>query len=635
MAAHFSNPTAVTLVVAILLACGCGDKNQPGPPKNTSPEDPGVATPAPPRAESEFQNTAGEVTYVGSRQCAGCHTEQHATWKTSSHARSMIRVSPDDEPPDATFEHKKSGRAYEVLRVESKLRHRESLILQDGTKVPLSDHPLEFLVGSGRFSRTYLVELEGTLVESPVTWYAQRQAWDMSPGYDHKVHRSFRRRATHSCLLCHAGLVDPSPPRGFTFPHNEISIGCERCHGPGSRHVAHHAAADQEAGDTSRDSPDFSIVNPRRLDRSLAEAICQQCHLQADVKVTVRGRRPGDFRPGLPLSDERIEYRLTGAGPEMTVVGHVDQLRASRCYQQDQRLSCVTCHDSHNPHRPENAAARDRLARTKCLQCHQAGDCGETESTRMATQPVADSCASCHMPRVDTDIPHIAFRHHRIAVFRAETIKDTGDAEPSLAAADQLTTIQDLSRFSRAEQDRMLGLAYYRLHFQRPWQHGEFLARANKLLETAATTIRGDAALEAARAEIAWETRQVPAANRWANRVLDMHNVESSVRAMALHVKAQVLMERGDLKRAIPLIRELTTIRRDPLDWAQLGHCQSLAGDTAGAISSFEQVLVIAPGQGAIHKALAPLYERAGDSDKARKHRADARRLPPGGFRSR
>ncbi|MEE3366549.1 MAG: multiheme c-type cytochrome, partial [Planctomycetota bacterium] len=250
MAPHFSNPTAVTLVVAILLACGCGDKNQPGPPNNTSPGDPGVATPAPPRAESEFQNTGEEVTYVGSRQCAGCHTEQHATWKTSSHARSMIRVSPDDEPPDATFEHKKSGRAYEVLRVESKLRHRESLILRDGTKVPLSDHPLEFLVGSGRFSRTYLVELEGTLVESPVTWYAQRQAWDMSPGYDYRVHRSFRRRATHSCLLCHAGLVDPSPPRGLTVTHHEISIGCEPCQGPGSPHVAQHPATAQETGNT-------------------------------------------------------------------------------------------------------------------------------------------------------------------------------------------------------------------------------------------------------------------------------------------------------------------------------------------------------------------------------------------------
>ncbi|HAA52883.1 MAG TPA: hypothetical protein DCE43_24420 [Planctomycetaceae bacterium] len=635
MAAHFSNPTVVTLVIATLLACGCEDKNQPAPLNNASPEDPGVATPAPPREKSEFQNTAGEVTYVGSQRCVTCHAEQHATWKTSSHARSMIRVSPDDEPPDATFEHKKSGRAYEVLRVESKLRHRESLILQDGTKVPLSDHPLEFLVGSGRFSRTYLVELQGTLVESPVTWYAQRQAWDMSPGYDYKVHRSFRRRATHSCLLCHAGLVDPSPPRGFTFPHNEISIGCERCHGPGSRHVAHQASKEQETGDIGREAPDLSIVNPMRLERSLAEAICQQCHLQADVKVTVRGRRPGDFRPGLPLSDERIEYRLTGSGSEMTVVGHVDQLRASRCYQQDQSLSCVTCHDSHNPHRPENTAARDRLARTKCLQCHQAGDCGEAKTIRMATRPVADSCAGCHMPRVDTDIPHIAFRHHRIAVFPAETIKDMGDNQPNLAAADQLTTIQDLSRFSRAEQDRMLGLAYYRLHFQRPWQHGEFLARANRLLEAAGTTIRGDAALDAARAEIAWETRQVPAANRWANRVLDMHNVESSIRAMALHVKTQVLMERSDLKRAIPLLRELTTIRRDPLDWAQLGHCQSLSGDTAGAISSFEQVLVIAPGQGAIHKALAPLYQRAGNPDKARKHRAEARRLPPGGFRSR
>jgi len=633
-----SNRIALLLAIALPLCWGCGD--EPGADDKTPADTTAtaaVATPVPPRAESKFQNAAVDVDYVGSQRCVTCHADQHATWKTSSHAKSMTRVTSADEPPDAKFEHRKSGRVYEVARVESSLHHRESMVLKDGTVVPLSDHPLEYLVGSGRFSRTYLVELDGSLIESPITWYAQRQAWDMSPGYDHSIHRSFRRRATHSCLLCHAGLVEPVEPRGFTFPHNELSIGCERCHGPGSQHVAGHTEPTAEpTAELPGDRPaDLTIVNPSRLDRPLAEAICQQCHLQGDVKVTVRGRRPGDFRPGLPLSDERIEFRLVGSGPEMTVVGHVDQLRESRCYQQDNRLSCVTCHDPHDPHRPQDAITRARYAKTRCLQCHGADDCGETPAARAATRHLADSCAECHMPEVDTDIPHIAFTHHRIAVHESSTAKKSGDSKIGPAADGELKTIQDLSRFSSAERDRMLGLGYYRLHFQRPWQHAQFLVRAEGLLRRAAREIHGDSVLDAARAEIAWEAKQVAAADRGASQVLDAEHVDAATRAVALHVKVQVLMQRGELARAIPLLEELTTTRRDPLDWALLGHCRSRTGKLPEAIAAFEKVLTIAPGQGSIHRALVPLYERAGDSDQAKTHRAKARQLPPNGFGGR
>ena len=626
----------IVLLLAISLALGCGDETEPEATGQAHSHTAALATPLPTRSESKFQNAAVDVDYVGSQQCVTCHADQHETWKTTSHAQSMTRVKADDEPPDAKFEHRKSGRAYEVTRVDSSLHHRESMRLPDGTLVPLSDYPLEYLVGSGRFSRTYLVELDGSLIESPITWYAQRQAWDMSPGYDHSIHRSFRRRATHSCLLCHAGLVEPVEPRDFTFPHNELSIGCERCHGPGSRHVARHSEPLAELDELAADRPeDLTIVNPRRLDRPLAEAICQQCHLQGDVKVTVRGRRPGDFRPGLPLSDERIEFRLFGSGPEMTVVGHVDQLRASRCYQQDKTLSCVTCHDPHNPHRPQDAIARARVARSRCLNCHQGNDCGETQAARKTTRHLADSCAACHMPEVDTDIPHIAFTHHRIAVHESSEAKTPRDSQIGLAADGELKTIQDLSRFSAAERDRMLGLAYYRLHFQRPWQHAQFLVRADGLLGQAAKEIHGDAVLDAARAEIAWEAKQVRAADRGASQVLEAEHVDAATRAVALHVKVQVLMQRGELARAIPLLEELTTTRRDPLDWALLGHCRSRTGTLTEAIAAFEKVLTIAPGQGSIHRALAPLYERAGDSEKARTHRAKARLLPPNGFGGR
>ena len=625
----------LSVTAAVVIGCGDGaDSNRSAADRAPGDGDTSAtATPVPPRSKSRFRNTSENVNYVGSQRCAECHANQHATWTKTAHSRSMSRVTPEDEPPDTKFAHDKSGRAYEVVRVESRLHHRESLVLQDGTRVPLADHQVDYLVGSGRFSRTYLVELDGTLVESPVTWYAQRKAWDMSPGYDHMIHDSFRRRATHGCLMCHAGLVEPRQPQGFTFPHNELSIGCERCHGPGSLHARRHAGkvpkrSPDAAGTSHPEDP--TIVHPGRLDRPLAEAICQQCHLQGDVKVTVRGRRPGDFRPGLPLSDQRIEFRLTGASSEMTVVGHVDQLRASRCYQQDQRLSCMTCHDPHDPHHPRDTLAQATFGRNRCLECHQPTACGEDDTRRQATLPLADSCTVCHMPQVDTDIPHIAFTHHHIAVHRK-----TSDTKSGLSDDSELKTIQDLSRFSDIERDRILGLGYYRLHFQRPWSHDRFLARADRLLATATKKISGDTVMTAARAEIAWEARRVAEAGRLADEVISSSHVEPETRAAALHVKVQILLERQNLRKAVPLLEELTRLRRNPIDWALLGHCHSKTGKTTEAIAAFEKVLTIAPGQGAIHQALAPLYQSAGDNALARKHRSEARRLPPGGFRPR
>ncbi|GIT29470.1 MAG: hypothetical protein Ct9H300mP1_15160 [Planctomycetaceae bacterium] len=50
----------------------------------------------------------------------------------------------------------------------------------------------------------------------------------------------------------------------------------------------------------------------------------------------------------------------------MTVVGpNVDQLRASRCYQQDQRLSCMTCHAPHDPHHPRAPLAQAPFGRNR------------------------------------------------------------------------------------------------------------------------------------------------------------------------------------------------------------------------------------------------------------------------------
>ena len=301
--------------------------------------------------------------------------------------------------------------------------------------------------------------------------------------------------------------------------------------------------ADTDRASVVKDD-DRTIVHPGRLSRERLESVCAQCHLQNNAAANLRNRRLSDFRPGQRLAEYRAHYLLEESSGGMTVVGHVDQLRASRCYQQDQRLSCMTCHDPHDPHHPRDTLAQATFGRNRCLECHQPTACGEDDTRRQATRPLADSCTVCHMPQVDTDIPHIAFTHHRIAVHRK-----TSDPKSGLSDDSELKTIQDLSRFSDIERDRILGLGYYRLHFQRPWSHDRFLARADRLLATATKKISGDTVMTAARAEIAWEARRVAEAGRLADEVISSRHVEPETRAEALHVKVQILLERQDLRK--------------------------------------------------------------------------------------
>src|SRR5262249_32220694 len=149
----------------------------------------------------------------------------------------------------------------------------------------VAEAEVHFAVGSGARARSYAVARDGYLFQSPLTWYPQGGRWDLSPSYEVR-NQHFSRPITPGCLFCHCNYADhvPNTLNRYRQPiFHGYAIGCERCHGPGELHVRRREAGEKVAG------RDDTIVNPSRLEHSLREAVCQQCHLQGEQRVVCRG----------------------------------------------------------------------------------------------------------------------------------------------------------------------------------------------------------------------------------------------------------------------------------------------------------------------------------------------------------
>jgi hypothetical protein len=95
------------------------------------------------------------------------------------------------------------------------------------------------VLGSGRQAFAFLIERDGFLFESPITWYAAERKWQLSSSYERRNYH-FDRPIREDCLFCHSNRVDRDPTALNCYRppiFHGYAIGCERCHGPGEIQV--------------------------------------------------------------------------------------------------------------------------------------------------------------------------------------------------------------------------------------------------------------------------------------------------------------------------------------------------------------------------------------------------------------
>jgi len=334
--------------------------------------------------------TKGDATrdgFVGTATCARCHASKAATQQKHAMARAAVHAA------DA-----------EILRQHDHLSFRlgpyRDEIVTKGEKsvltVSTGDGAAPFSVdllwafGVGHMGQTYVYEKNGSYYESHLTFYSSSKDLNITPGQSPAIPESLEEAAgrrmppseSRVCFACHttASVINNRLDVNGAVP----GVTCEACHGPGAGHAAAMKAGKQEQGA-------HLIMNPTRLDPVESVDFCGACHRTTGDVVNAN-----DFMGPGAMNLRFAPYRLEN----------------SKCWSKpDARLTCVACHDPHQP-LEHDASAYD----SRCLQCHvnQAG-AKPTEDYPGAACPVSTkNCTTCHMPKIESSFQHSTFTDHWI-----------------------------------------------------------------------------------------------------------------------------------------------------------------------------------------------------------------------------
>jgi len=414
-------------VCAAALAFGgsaCGDRHTPTGLELPLPSGNHDAYGPLPLEVAGFRVTRGAAAgYVDDAACKDCHQQIYESYQHVGMARSFYPPDPGNpvEKLGEVFYHERSKRYYQMLVRDGRYVLRRYCKDDEGNEFAHYEAQVEWVIGSGNHVRSYLSRNPyGELFELPLSWYAE-SGWGMSPGYDMPQHHGFGRRIDRACMFCHNAY--PEIPVGGdrswepeVFPANlPHGIGCQRCHGPGARHV--EAAADEESSDEKIRS---RITNPGHLSLEDQDQLCMTCHLQPESQFgglmpQNEGKLLYQHRPGKRITDF-LTYLDHGTEEQrrnrLEVNHHGYRMRQSRCFTASAgKLTCVTCHD---PHRKVAKPEQPDHYRQKCFTCHKVTDC---QMEGMGTEADANraDCVTCHMVKArPSDVVRVTITDHLI-----------------------------------------------------------------------------------------------------------------------------------------------------------------------------------------------------------------------------
>jgi predicted CXXCH cytochrome family protein len=182
---------------------------------------------------------------------------------------------------------------------------------------------------------------------------------------------------------------------------NELNIGCEVCHGPGSEH-AKSVKARKAA----------TIVNPGKLAAERATVVCDQCHsrpqgnlkndqpLSKENRMLIPGISRNEYLTNHTTREDAAQKDFWGDGVHSK--GHhqqgTDFIRSKKYINGTQLLTCATCHEPHG-----KSAIKHQLrmevrdaGNSLCASCHTGVVIKTHTEKTVGFQHDQIHCVDCH-----------------------------------------------------------------------------------------------------------------------------------------------------------------------------------------------------------------------------------------------
>jgi Flp pilus assembly protein TadD len=348
------------------------------------------------------------LAFSGSQTCRECHAPQFELWQQSHHALAMQEASPETVLGDF------SGVDFEYFDVHSTFFTRDGnyRVLTDNADGELEEFTVKYTFGVTPLQQ-YLVEMpNGRMQALPIAWDTRSsreggQRWfHLYPGefiaHDDVLHWTGREQNwNYMCAECHSTDLQKNynvDSDSFATTWAEINVGCEACHGPASRHVAHARSGSGSTGltvdldDSGRSVWQMNVVTGIAARSELLMRppqqpdACGRCHARRSVTT-------GNYEFGRPLHDTHAPALLEPFlyypdGQILEEVYVYGSFLQSRMYQ-----AGVTCSDCHDPHSAR--LKTDGAASEICSTCHLPNIFSSADHHKHEAGDVA--CVDCHM----------------------------------------------------------------------------------------------------------------------------------------------------------------------------------------------------------------------------------------------
>jgi predicted CXXCH cytochrome family protein len=357
---------------------------------------------------------AAAPTYVGAAACAKCHAEVYRKWSASRHSKMVQPATPQGIKGDFSLIHVQLRGSDYALRVRSGVYYITESYL---TGQP-QEHRVDYTLGNRRIQH-YLTTLpSGRIVVLPPTWDVGRKQWfhnlDIAdPDETDDVQVQIWNKVCYSCHVSQEEKNYDGEEDSYKTAWLDSGTNCERCHGPGSAHVADHSVA---AGLPTHAVQD--IVLQTRLDPVRNTMVCAQCHSFRDIYVNGFAAGSDYYDFFLPVLEFNQPVNRDPAywpdGRTRRFSNDAFGLWQSECFLKG-GVTCVGCHTApHEVDIEKNPQLRPD-ANALCTRCHAGIGKALTAHTHHAASSTGSSCVECHMPRTVLSIK-AQIRDHSMSI---------------------------------------------------------------------------------------------------------------------------------------------------------------------------------------------------------------------------